>query len=202
MFGSFRTISLSLRQRLCNSLALPFSELLEISELDELVKNSKVKFYNRIYTPLVTILVFIAQVLDSDRSCRKAVSRLVGLASPSASQGKKPSQNTAAYCKARSRLPLSLIWNLIHWSERRIDAQVKVDDLWLGRHKVRVVDGSSCQTPDTEAHRAAFGLPSGVKLGCGFPVLLFVGVFSLTTGLFQSLRFGKKGGMNVTYSVN
>ena len=194
MFGSFRTISLSLRQRLCNSLALPFSELLEISELDELVKNSKVKLYNRLYTPLVTILVFIAQVLDSDRSCRKAVSRLVGLASPSSSQGKKPSQNTAAYCKARSRLPLSLMWKLIHWSERRIDAQVKGEDLWLGRHKVRVVDGSSCQTPDTEANRDAFGLPSNVKPGCGFPVLPFVAVFSLMTGLFQSLRFGKKGG--------
>ena len=101
MFGSFRTSSLSLRQRLCNSLALPFSEWLEISELDELVKNSTVKFYHRLYTPLVTILVFMAQVLDSDRSCRKAVSRLVGLASPSSSQGQKPSQNTAAYCKAR-----------------------------------------------------------------------------------------------------
>ena len=55
MFGSFRTISLSLRQRLCNSVALPFSEWLEISELDELVKNSKVKFYHRLYTPWVTI---------------------------------------------------------------------------------------------------------------------------------------------------
>jgi hypothetical protein len=46
MFGSFRTISLSLRKRLCNFLALPFSELLEMSELDELVKDSKVKFYS------------------------------------------------------------------------------------------------------------------------------------------------------------
>ena len=194
MFGSFRTISLSLRQRLCNSLALPFSELLEISELDELVKNSKVKFYHRLYTPLVTILVFIAQVLDSDRSCRKAVSRLVGLASPSSSQGQKPSQNTAAYCKARLRLPLTLIWKLIEWSRQRIDAQVGADELWLGRHKVHVVDGSSCQTPDTEANRNEFGLPGNVKPGCGLPVLPFVGVFSLATGLFEWLRFGKKGG--------
>ena len=118
MFGSFRTISLSLRQKLCNSLALPFSELLEIGELDELVKSSKVKFYNRLYTPLVTILVFIAQVLDSDRSCRKAVSRLVGLASPASSQGQKPSQNTAAYGKARLRLLLTLMWKLIEWSRQ------------------------------------------------------------------------------------
>jgi hypothetical protein len=194
MFGSFRTISLSLRKRLCNFLALPFSELLEISELDELVKDSKVKFYHRLYTPLVTVLVFIAQVLDSDRSCRKAVSRLVGLASSSSRQGPKPSQNTAAYCKARLRLPLTLIWKLIEWSRQRIDAQVGADELWLGRHKVHVVDGSSCQTPDTEANRNELGLPANVKPGCGLPVLPFVGVFSLATGLFEWLRFGKKGG--------
>lgn len=202
MFGSFRTISLSLRQKLCHSLALPFAELLALSELDELVKNSKVKFYHRLYTPVVTILVFIAQVLDSDRSCRKAVSRLVRLVSPASNPGQQPSQNTAAYCKARSRLPLSLLWKLIHWSEQRIDAQVKKEDLWLGRHNVRLVDGSSCQTPDTKANRDAFGLPSNVKPGCGFPVLPLVGVFSLMTGLFQSLRFGKKGDMNVTCSGN
>ena len=66
MLGNFRTISPSLRQRLCNSLALPFSELLEISELDELVKNSKVKFYHRLYTPLVTILDIIGNSLHRD----------------------------------------------------------------------------------------------------------------------------------------
>jgi len=194
MFGRFRTLRLSLTQQLCNSLALPFLELLEISELNKLVENSKVKFYDRIYTPLVTILAFIAQVLDSDCSCRKAVSRVLALTSSAVSGGKQPSENNAAYCKARSRLPLSLIWDLIHWSERRIESQVKVEDLWLGRHHVRTVDGSSCKTPDTKANREAFGLPSGVKPGCGFPVLFFVGVFSLTTALFQSLRFGKPGG--------
>jgi hypothetical protein len=87
-----------------------------------------------------------------------------------------------------------LIWKLIEWSTPRIDAQVGADELWLGRHKVHVVDGSSCQTPDTEANRNEFGLPGNVKPGCGFPVLPFVGVFSLATGLFEWLRFGKKGG--------
>ena len=33
-----------------------------------------------------------------------------------------------------------------------------------------------------------------MKAGCGFPVLPFVGVFSLATGLLQGLPFGKKGG--------
>jgi len=57
-----------------------------------------------------------------------------------------------------------------------------------------VVEGSSCQTPDTEANRKEFGLPASVKPGCGLAVLPFVGIFSLATGLFERLRFGKKGG--------
>ena len=193
MFGSIRAATLSVKQSLCNSLGLPFPELLEIRELDELVKGTKVKYYNRIYTPLVTLLAFMAQVLDSDGSCRQAVSRILSRLSLQSAEP-PPSQNTAAYCKARSRLPLALIWKLIEWSTQRIDAQVGAGDLWLGRHQVRVVDGSSCQTSDTEANRKEFGLPANVKPGCGFPVLPFVGVFSLATGLFQSLRFGKKGG--------
>lgn len=193
MFGGIRSAVLSIKESLCNSLGLPFSELLEMRELDELVKCSKIKYYHRIYTPVVTILAFIGQVLDSDRSCRQAVSRIISRVwlQPAPSP---PSQNTAAYCKARSRLSVSLIWELIHWSERRIDSQVGAEDLWLGRHRVRVVDGSSSQTPDTEAHRKEFGLPGNVKPGCGLPVLPFVGVFSLATGLFQDLQFGKQGG--------
>ena len=193
MFGNLRSATLSVKQSLCNSLGLPFPDLLEISELDELVKSTKIKYYNRIYTPLVTLLAFMAQVLDSDGSCRQAVSRILSRLSLHSAES-PPSQNTAAYCKARWRLPLSLIWKVIEWSVRRIEAQVEADDLWLGRHKVHVVDGSSCQTPDTEANRKEFGLPANVKPGCGFPVLPFVGVFSLATGLFQWLQFGKKGG--------
>ena len=48
MFGNLRSATLSIQQSLCNSLGLPFPELLEIAELDELVKGTKVNYYNRI----------------------------------------------------------------------------------------------------------------------------------------------------------
>ena len=166
MFGNLRSATLSVKQSLCHSLGLPFPELLEISELDELVKSAKIKYYNRIYTPLVTLLAFMAQVLDSDGSCRQAVSRIISRLSLHSDEP-SPSQNTAAYCKARLRLPSSLIWKVIEWSGHRMDAQVEVDELWLERHKVHVVDGSSCQTPDTEANRKEFGLPANVSLVVG-----------------------------------
>lgn len=191
--GNIRPAVSLVKQGLCNSSGLPFPELLEMDELDGLAQSSSSTFYDRLYTPLVTLLAFIAQVLDSDGSYRQAVSRLV--AQLSLQPNSPPlSQNTAAYCKVRLRLPLAFIWKVIGWVTQRVDAQIEADDLWLGRHNVRVVDGSSCQAPDTAANLEEFALPGNVKPGCGFPVLSFLGVFSLETGLFQTLRFGKKGG--------
>ena len=192
MFNNIRSAAESIKQSLCNSLGLPFPELLKIDELDEIVKNMKIEFNNSIFTPVVTLLAFIAQVLDSDGSCRQTVSRIISQMSL-ISTGRLPSQNTAAYCKARLRLPLSFLWKVIEWTTKRIDSQVETSNLWLGRHKVRIVDGSSCQTPDTDANRNEFGLPGSVKLGCGLPVLFFVAIFSLETGLLQYLQFTQKG---------
>ena len=61
MFGNLRSATLSIKQSLCNSLGLPFPELLEIAELDELVKDTKVNYYNRIYTPLGVCLTSPAE---------------------------------------------------------------------------------------------------------------------------------------------
>ena len=81
----------------------------------------------------MTLLAFMAQVLDSDGSCRQAISRILSRLSLQ-SAARPLSQNTAANCKARVRLPIALIWKLIEWSTQRIDAQVGADELWLGRH--------------------------------------------------------------------
>ena len=66
-------------------------------------------YRERIYGPLATLVLFIEQVLGADHSCQDAVAR--GLSARTA-QGQAPgSLNTAAYCKARWRLPLG-------WLER------------------------------------------------------------------------------------
>jgi hypothetical protein len=127
MFGNLRAATLSGKQSLCNSLGLPFPDLVEMRELDALVKGAKVKYYHCIYTPLVTRFAFLAQVLDRDGSCRQAVRRILSrLSLPSADS--PPSPHTAAYGQARTRLPLAWIWQLIEWSTQRIDAQVETKD--------------------------------------------------------------------------
>src|SRR5271170_3665034 len=56
-----------------------------------------------IYTPAVTIYVFLSQCLSPDHSCRDAVARLIGWRVARAS--KACSADTGAYCTARNCLP-------------------------------------------------------------------------------------------------
>lgn len=52
----------------------------------------------RIYSPLVTLWVFLGQVLSQDHSCRAAVARLIA---HRVSRGQRPcSAETGAYCQA------------------------------------------------------------------------------------------------------
>ena len=62
---------------------------------------------DRIYSPLVTLWVFLGQVLSADSCCRAAVARLLA---HRLSQGQSPcSAETGGYCQARSRLPEALL---------------------------------------------------------------------------------------------
>src|SRR5215207_595341 len=58
---------------------------------------------DRIFSPLVTLWVFLGQVLSADHSCRAAVARLIA---HRVARGQEPcSAHTGAYCQARKRLP-------------------------------------------------------------------------------------------------
>jgi len=179
-----------LQENLARSTGLPFLDFFAGPAARDLVDDLGVAFRENIFTPVVTMLAFVAQIIDPDGSCRKAVSRVIATAV--AAGGAPPSSNTSAYCQARSRLPERFFFSALRWTADRIDSLVDPERIWLGRHRVRVVDGSSAQAQDTSANRAAFWLPPGVTLGCGFPVVSFVGMFSLATGALVGLAIGRK----------
>ena len=57
--------------------ALPFHEILSADMVKSAVAASGIKFKDRIYTPFVTLCLFLSQVLDPDHSCRAVVARLI-----------------------------------------------------------------------------------------------------------------------------
>src|SRR5258708_87074 len=67
-------------------------------------------FRERIFTPAITIWIFLGQVLDQDHSCRQAVLRFVAWLS--ALGRSRCSSETGAYCRARQRLPEGVLARL------------------------------------------------------------------------------------------
>jgi hypothetical protein len=97
----------------------------------------------------------------------------------------------AAYCKARMRLPLSMLQALLLDSSAsmRQAGDTGEGGLWRGL-RAFLVDGSSTITPDTPELQKAFGQPAGCKKGCGFPVPKMLGLFDAFTGMIvQMLAF-------------
>lgn len=96
-----------LKERLSNSIALPFHNILTQDMMINSLNELNIKYRKRLYDPIITLWTFIWQVLDPDKSCSNAVSHNLSLL---ANTGVKlPSNDTGAYCKARKRLDLRFI---------------------------------------------------------------------------------------------
>src|SRR5262245_4626785 len=93
----------SLLRRFAQAAGLPFTDVLSAAGLQRVLDDCRVRFRDRLFSPLVTVATFLAQVLDPDHSMRQAVARLIA---HRAAQSLPPcSADTRAYSKARQRLP-------------------------------------------------------------------------------------------------
>jgi hypothetical protein len=135
----------------------------------------------RVFTPQVTFWAFVAQVLSPASPCREVVQRVQAWWVRTVPQAARLSASTSAYCQARARLDLDtleLIAQQVAWS---VERHVLGPERWLGR-TVKVVDGTGLSMPDTPENQARWPQPSGQKVGCGFPAMKLVGLFSLASG--------------------
>lgn len=144
-----------------------------------------------IYTPAVTIWVFLSQCLSADHSCRDAVARLIAWRLV---RGLRPcSADTGAYCTAREGLPEEACCQLMRETGQRVDEESPSQWRWLG-HRVLDVDGSTLTMPDTAANQAEYPQQASQKPGCGFPIARIVVVFSLAVGTVLDAAIGKYQG--------
>jgi hypothetical protein len=144
-----------------------------------------------IYTPTITIWVFLAQCLSPDHSCRDAVAQLIAWL---LGGGRRPcSAETGAYCTARDRLPENVCSQLARDTGREVHEEAPREWHWLG-HRVLDVDGSTITMADTAANQAEYPQQPGQKRGCGFPIARIVVVFSLAVGTVLEAALGKYQG--------
>lgn len=149
------------------------------SEKCQYIINQCRGFRDRIYTPLTTLFLFIKQVLNPDKSCRNAV---IGHIASNIEQNKPiNSANTGPYCKARQRLPETMVNSLVKETGSMAEQSAKQGWRWHGRC-VKLVDGTTLTMPDTKENQSAFPQHNNQKKGAGFPMVRMVAVMSLALG--------------------
>jgi Transposase DDE domain len=185
-----------LRRQFLQEDELPFTDLLSKRALLQALADAEVVWKDRIYTPLMTLWVFLSQVLSADHSCRGAVARLIA---HRLSQGEPAcSSKTGAYCQARKRLPEAFIATIARTVGRRLEDQAEKRWLWKGHH-VYMFDGTTTLMPDTVENREAYPLTFNQKEG--LPLARVAAVISLSCGVILDLataRYAGKGQGEVT----
>jgi hypothetical protein len=157
-------------QKLANNIektdSTAFYDLLNGPSLAGSFEHYQPEHRNRVYTPSVTLSMFLSQVLSKDCPCQKVVDDL--LIKRMAQDLPAISSSTSADCQARKAISLDLIASLTQSIGTLLDDNVPPQWTLQGRNS-RVVDGTTMLMPDTEENQIAFPQPSTQKEGLGFP---------------------------------
>jgi hypothetical protein len=150
----------------------PLADLPIASQVNQLCRECEYGWRDRLLSPLVTLRLFLLQVLHGNTSIAH-LRQLAGL-----------NFAPASYCEARQRLPLEVILALLaklaQWAK---DHRGCWTPLPPGR-RVLIVDGSNFSTPDTPELRRQIGLYPSAKPGVAYPMCKLLGLVDLATGLF------------------
>ena len=191
--GHFRQQVRFLQRQFLQDGELPFTNTLSEQSAAKAMAAIKTSWLYRIYSPVVTLWVFVSQVISQDHSCRAAVARLIA---HRVSRGQQPcSAETGAYCQARKRLPEQFVSDVARQTGQTLDNASEKQWLWKER-RVLAYDGSTVSMPDTAKNQQAYPQPPQQKPGLGFPLARIAAFFSLSSGAIIDLaicRYYGKG---------
>lgn len=196
--GRFRQQAKFLCHQFVQDPDLPIGKLLSDESVTQALTAIQGVWLDRVYPPLVTLWVFLTQVLSADHSCRAAVARLIA---HRVCRGERPcSAETGAYCQARKRYRKS---SSRHSRVEQVQPWMPVSIL---RGTGRGVVSTSLTVPpfrcrDTPENQKAYPQNSTQQPGIGFPIARIAAFFSLATGAVIELgicRYAGKGQGEVT----
>ena len=159
---------------------LVFMDCLSGETIQAVIDQLGIEFRERIYTPWVTLWLFLFQTLSKSKgTCAAAVSRFIVHRT---AQGQAPcSPETKSYCSARRKLPeafyQTIFRKLGHHASRQAASVWKFFD-----REVKVVDGTTVSMPETEENCEEYPLADPARAGLSFPMARLLVIFSLSVG--------------------
>ncbi|NOZ72349.1 MAG: IS4 family transposase [Chloroflexi bacterium] len=167
---------------------LAFEKALSMELVSQAITESKLEYRQRKFPPWLTLWAFVWQMLKGYASCADAV---IQIAKWHLEQGNQPcSPDSGHYCEARRRLSLDFLRTLLRLQYEAAMRAVPRAWKWLGKHDVKVVDGTTFMMADSEANREAFPPQEEPSPGTRYPIMRAVGLFSLTLGLLKDFAYG------------
>jgi len=170
---------------------MDFFNVLTGTELLELTEAHLPEHRERLYPPTVTLSMFLRQALAADGSCQRAVDAWA--ASRAAEGLSAQSIRTGGYCRARQRLPLSMLQALTRESGRLLSEQALRGWRWRDRG-VKLLDGTGISMPDTPSNQRAFPQPACQAVGVGFPQARLCTLICLASGAVLAAATGPSRG--------
>jgi len=141
----------------------------------------------RIFSLRLTFECFVWQLLKPRTSCREVV-RAVQALFQSLHLG-PVDEGTSAFIQGRQRLPRQRLEKALEATAQVADRRVG-DQGTLNGRPVKVADCSTTQLADTQKNQKRYPQPSAQKPGCGFPLLKFLVLFSLSSGAILRVATG------------
>jgi len=180
-----------IEQQLHERSAMEFFNVLTGEELLERTEEHLPEHRERLYPPTVTLAMFLRQALSADGSCQRVVN---AWAASRAAEGLRPqSVRTGGYCRARARLPATMVQALTLESGRLLSERAASSWRWRGR-RVKLLDGTGISMPDTAANQAAYPQPSTQAPGVGFPLARLSALICLASGAVLGAAAGPHRG--------
>ncbi|MCG6202729.1 IS4 family transposase [Psychromonas antarctica] len=155
-----------------------FLNILESEQISAIIKNATSKWRERIFTPSITLAMFIKQALSPDRSCAHVVNEFI-----IDNIDELPiniSTSTGSFCRSRQKIPLDLIKKLVRYTGNA--TKEKIDNRNGIKGNIYLVDGTTFTLPDTVQNQEKYPQQSAQKKGLGFPICRALGVFCLESG--------------------
>lgn len=180
-----------LRQQFAQAGQDSLGEAFSAHELEQILTEEIGCHRQRIYPPMVTLRLFIDQILSTDQACQEAVSqRLVARVVAGQTEC---SLNTGPYCKARKRLTLSLPQRLCKHLGEQLERCAAPLWGWRGR-SIKLFDATTVSMPDTPPNQQTWPQSSRQKPGLGFPLARIGALISLSSGAVINYAVGPMQG--------
>jgi hypothetical protein len=148
---------------------------------------------NDTFNPPIITWAWLSQVLNSDKSCTAASTRVLtlcaGLNRPLCSA------NSGAFCKARAKLPAAFFKDVTVQLGQKVEEQALPTWRWKDRC-VKIVDGSIVQVPDTLENLSVYPQQRSQKPGTSPTCLRLVVVLALATAVLLDASTGPYRGKN------